>query len=257
MKAKTSRGRSPRPPTVDRASPSPMDELTWRELRQTLHEELERLPQSYRLPLILCYMEGQTQEEAARQLGWTSGVLKGRLDRGRALLRRRLTRRGLALAVPLLATSLSQNTALPAALVEVTARSATSLLSGQAITAGVSAHAAALARGGVKALVTRLRLGVVLALVVVAAGGGLAPYLAREAPRTPVPASEHADPPGPEASPTVRVDQHGDALPPRAVARVGSVRWWHGRDSHDCPLLFSPDGKSMVLSDQGAVCILD
>src|SRR5262249_33634011 len=70
----------------DRSPPSPLDELTGRELRQILHEELAHLPERYRVPLILCYLEGKTQDEAARQLGWTAATLKGRVDRGRNLL---------------------------------------------------------------------------------------------------------------------------------------------------------------------------
>ena len=70
---------------------NPLDELSWREVRQIIHEEIERLPQTYRLPVILCTLEGQTQDEAANRLGWTAATLKGRLDRGREMLRRRLT----------------------------------------------------------------------------------------------------------------------------------------------------------------------
>src|SRR5262249_26855177 len=86
---------------TDRPPANPLDELTGRELHQILHEELARLPESYRLPLILCYLEGEPQDEAARQLGWTVTTLKGRLNRSRNLLRRRLRRRGLALCLPL------------------------------------------------------------------------------------------------------------------------------------------------------------
>src|SRR5262245_34264787 len=77
------------------APPGPAAEASWREVRRVLDEELQRLPDSYRLPLVLCYLEGRTRDEAA-QLGWTPGRLKGLLERGRERLRGRLIRRGLA-----------------------------------------------------------------------------------------------------------------------------------------------------------------
>src|SRR5262245_27405760 len=66
------------------------DLITWGDLRMVLDEELDRLPEKYRGPLLLCCLAGQTREEAAEQLGWTLGTLKMRLERGRQLLRARL-----------------------------------------------------------------------------------------------------------------------------------------------------------------------
>ncbi|MDV6033248.1 MAG: sigma-70 family RNA polymerase sigma factor [Phycisphaera sp. RhM] len=67
--------------------------------RSTLDEELNRLPERYRLPLILCCLEGKSRDQAAEQLGWSVGSLKGRLERARQVLRRRLVLRGVSLAV--------------------------------------------------------------------------------------------------------------------------------------------------------------
>src|SRR5262245_39322251 len=59
-------------------SASSLDDLTWREVRAALDAELVRLPKKWRLPLLLCYFEGRTQDEAARQLGWGKTTLRRR-----------------------------------------------------------------------------------------------------------------------------------------------------------------------------------
>src|SRR5262249_12958250 len=79
---------------------------SWHEVQAVVDDELGRLPERYRTPLILCYLDGKTRDEAARQLGLTAGSLHGRLERGRQLLRQRLTRRGLTLSAALFATAL-------------------------------------------------------------------------------------------------------------------------------------------------------
>jgi RNA polymerase sigma factor (sigma-70 family) len=81
--------------------PGPLEEAARRELRRVLDEELGQLPEVYRAPVVLCYLEGRTNEQAASELGWPAGSMSRRLARGRALLRERLSRRGLALAVVL------------------------------------------------------------------------------------------------------------------------------------------------------------
>ena len=83
-----------------------VDDLTWREVQTVLDEEINRLADKYRGPLLLCYVQAKTRDEAAAQLGIEVNVLRGRLDRGRDLLRSRLTRRGLSLSAPLLASGI-------------------------------------------------------------------------------------------------------------------------------------------------------
>src|SRR5262249_7511829 len=90
------------------APSDPLAETTARELYAALDEELAELAEKYRAPVVLCYLEGRTQDEAARGLGLSLATLKRRLEQGRACLGRRLTRRGLSLPAALLAALVSQ-----------------------------------------------------------------------------------------------------------------------------------------------------
>jgi RNA polymerase sigma factor (sigma-70 family) len=95
---RASAARARQDPCVPEADPLVRDEL-----RSALHEEIDRLPDRYRRPVILCLLEGMSQAEAAARLGWSEGSVRGRLTRGRARLRDRLTRRGIALSAVLAA----------------------------------------------------------------------------------------------------------------------------------------------------------
>jgi RNA polymerase sigma factor (sigma-70 family) len=100
----------------DFPAPTPADDLAWREMVDVLDEELQQLPDHYRAPLVLCYLQGRTQDEAAQQLTWSVGTLRRRLDQGRALLEARLRGRGISLSAALAGLLAAGTVALPAPL---------------------------------------------------------------------------------------------------------------------------------------------
>jgi RNA polymerase sigma factor (sigma-70 family) len=189
-------GRTVRPANVT-------DNTAWGDVRTLLDEELAQLPARLQAPLILCYLEGLTQDEAARQLQHSKATFRRDLDRGRALLGARLRRRGLALsaalAAPLIAEC-SAATAPPAQLVAATSEIAWRLAAGRAVT--VSSRVAALMEGVMKPmLLTNTKSVAVLLTAVLLLGGALCAslYQARgqNAPAGPAPMAQPE--PGPAA----------------------------------------------------------
>ena len=133
----------------------PPDEIAWREVRAVLDAELARLPEKLRLPLILCHLEGQSQEEAARQLGWSKRTLQRRLEEGRSALGNRLTRKGFVWSAALSGVLLSNCTtsaALSSRFIGSTVEAAASTVAGRATAGVVSANVTALVEGVVKAM---------------------------------------------------------------------------------------------------------
>jgi RNA polymerase sigma factor (sigma-70 family) len=242
----------------------PAEEVTWRELGAVLDEELQRLPEKYRTPLVLCYLEGRTQDEAATQLGWTKGTLRRRLEQGRELLRVRLVRRGVTLSTGLLATVLSQGS-VSAGLVDVALDAALAFHLGESL----ATPAAVLAEGVLSAMwIAKVEIAIVALVTVgllgVSAGVATHHALADKGAAGGAPAAVKSEPPakreppdagsrGPKAA---RTDRSGDPLPDGAIARLGTTRWRHGM--HVFALAFSSDGKFIATAGApGRVCVWD
>jgi RNA polymerase sigma factor (sigma-70 family) len=210
--------------TLARSSRDPLAEISLREAQTVLDEEMARLPEKYRAPLVLCYLEGTTRDEAVQQLGWSLGTLKRRLEQGREMLRGRLARRGLTLSSALVTGLLAQNAgqgAIAASLVASTARAALLFATGKTAAAGaVSAGAVALLQGVTRVMFwTKLKIVMVLFLAVglCTAGAGLLTHqaaarqtVARQAEAL---AAATAQPAGKETDkslPTASKNQAGD-----------------------------------------------
>jgi RNA polymerase sigma factor (sigma-70 family) len=170
-------------------------DLSWREALGLLHEELDRLPTKYRLPLLLCCLEGKGREEVARAFGCSVNAIKWRLERGRVLLRNRLMRRGVAISGALLAAVVSapEVKGVAPALVQATLNAAKTVDLPASVDALMNAAAPARRASDVRLLVGVLLTAILLA---VAAGWALPPPRTRP-PKPAAPETERRQPPLP------------------------------------------------------------
>jgi len=159
-------------------APAPPDPA-WRDLRPVLDDEINHLPEKYRAPFVLCYLDGKTNEEAARELGCPKGTVLSRLAWARQRLRARLTRRGLDLSAGVPVAALVPNLAavsLPVPLVDATLKATLAIAVGQAVPGVVSGPVAALTKGVLRTMLwikIKIAVGCVLAAGVLFAGGVL------------------------------------------------------------------------------------
>jgi RNA polymerase sigma factor (sigma-70 family) len=237
------------------ARPEARPEDAWDDVRPLLDEELSRLPDKYRVPVVLCDLEGRTRREAARHLGWPEGTLSTRLRAGRGLLARALARRGVSLASGALAATLARQAAaacVPAAL-QASTRTAAALFAAPQVPAGaISARVTALAERVLQTmLLTKLKAGAVVCLA--AALGLLASALASGRPPEATPAGA-SDPAKPQQQ--APADRQGDPLPAGALGRLGAPRFRHGGQPMG-PVTFSADGRLVASTTTQGVYLFD
>jgi RNA polymerase sigma factor (sigma-70 family) len=209
--------------------PGPADSAESAELAGVIDAELSRLPDTFRLPFVLCELEGRSNAEAAAVLGCPVGTVESRLTRARARLRDRLSRRGVALAVGVLAGS-----QVPASVQAAALRAATDPAAASAPLRELATRAAGAAGLG------HLRAAALIfaALTALAVGLGVATE-----PRQP-------------AAPPIPQEVRGLApAPPLPVefARLGSPRFRHPEPVFH--VAFAPDGKSLATAALGSISI--
>ena len=230
------------------AAQSGENDLAWRELQGMLDEELQRLPEKYRVPFVLCCLDGQSKAETALQLGWKEGTVSGRLAEARKRLQQRLARRGVTLSAVLCGVAVaagSRAAALPGGLVTATIRAGVQWAAGvEGLGCAVSAEVMAGAKAVMGAMSAGRRVLTVLLLLVLSAGvAGMGLALSPGEPKKDAPlqpGAERIQAAGEERKPLT--DLHGDPLPRGALARLGTVR---GR-APGAAIAITADGKEVV-----------
>jgi len=159
-------------PLVETPAATTANDVIWRDIRPVLDAAVHGLPDKYRLPFVLCYLQGKTVSEAAEELGCSRGTVGTRLARARERLRRQLARRGLTLATGTLTAALAQSHAeagVPESLIATAVQAAKTGPAG-----AVSADVASLTEGVLRAMVlTKVKCVAAAVLAVATLVGGV------------------------------------------------------------------------------------
>ena len=237
MRARTTAARRSareRPGVETIASPNPGPDRS--ELLAGLDEEIGRLPERYRGAVVLCDLGNLSLREAAGQLGCAVGTVGSRLSRGRACLRDRLARRGLAPSPGLFAIGLSDQVAPSMTLVGSTSNAALRLVAGDA--ASISANVSALSKGVLQAMfLTRIKL--VAAVALLATSGGIALSQAT------APASKPTTPPTRQDTPAAQAPATAEAILAKMIQTYADARSYE--DEGEAVLVFKSEGSKRTV----------
>ncbi|HZU35142.1 MAG TPA: TIGR03067 domain-containing protein, partial [Gemmataceae bacterium] len=217
--------------------PATVADGLWHDLVPLLDHELALLPAKYRLPLVLCDLEGKTRKEAARQLGWPEGTVAGRLASARKMLAKRLARHGLPVSAGVLAAVLAESgtqAAVPLTLAVATVRAAT----GGIVQAGVFS----VAEGVVRTMfLSNLKLPMLVLVAFTAVAAGAVLGLGRPQPaQRPGGLPETSNAPKVYSGQTPEKATRGQESKPKAVEETA---WGEAVDGLQAGLAYADRGK--------------